>query len=166
MLFFPFWDMEKAEKILSEQERNGYRFVKSRFCYLFTFKECTSKKVQYVFSYTFPKDFWPVLEWENLLKSDEYRAKSVQQGRFTIFRITKENVNLQEFYLDRLRYVLRVLKKKAALSIFFIFVGIFTIEIGRLFSIFVSVGALLALLNYIIGFFSVITKIKSINKIE
>lgn len=136
------------------------------FAIFLLFKNVLLKKVQYVFSYTFLKDFWPVLEWESILKSDEYRANLVQQGRFTIFRITKEDVNLQEFYLDRLRYVLRILKKKTALSIFFMLVGIFTMEIGRLFSIFISVGALLALLNYIVGFFSVIKKIKSINRIE
>ena len=153
--------MEKAEKILYEQERDGYRFVRSRFCYLFTFQKSTPRKVQYVFTYTFLKDTWPVLEWESLLKSDMYRGNLMQQGYYDIFRITQENVNLQDFYMDRLRYVRKTLMKKTIVALCAMLVGVYTVEVGRFFSIVLFTGALLALLSYAIGFYAIIQKRKA-----
>lgn len=161
-IFFPFWNMEKAEKILCEQEQNGYRFVGSRFRYFFIFQRSTPKKVQYVFTYIFPKDTWPILEWESILKSDEYRANLIQKGYCNIFRITKEDVDLRDFYMDRLRYLRLTLIKKTILSILALLLGIYTVKVGRLFSIFVSVSALIALLSYIVGFYSTIRKKKKL----
>ena len=164
-IFFPFWNMEKAEKILSEQERNGYRFVRLRLGCLFTFQKSTPRKVQYLFTYSFPKDYRPVLEWESTLKSDVYRANVMHRGHnYSIFRITKDNVDLQNFCIDRLRYVQKTLIKKTIiatcimlLGAFATLLGDFTV-IGRLLSIFIFVGGLLELLSYIIGFYSTIQK--------
>ncbi|MCH5316496.1 MAG: DUF2812 domain-containing protein [Eubacterium sp.] len=171
-IFFPFWNLEKAEKILCEEEQNGYRFVRSRFRYLFTFQRSTPKKVQYVLTYIFPKDTWPILEWESILKSDEYRGNLLQCGYCDIFRITKENVDIQDFYMDRLLYTRRVLIKKTIIAAFMAFVGAYAAFWGdysvilRLCLIFLFIGGLLALLSYIVGFCSTIKKKKLMDKHE
>lgn len=160
--------MDKAEKILNEQEQNGYRFVKSRFRYFFTFQKSTPKKVQYVFTYILPKENGSFCDWQILLKSDEYRGNLIQQGYFDIFRITKENVDLQNFYMDRILYTRRVLIQKTIMAAFMAFVGAYATfggnysVIGQLCTIFLFVSGLLALLSYIVGFFSTIRQKKKI----
>ncbi|MCH5190916.1 MAG: DUF2812 domain-containing protein [Oscillospiraceae bacterium] len=167
-IFVTFWNMEKAEKILNELEQNGYRFVKSRFRYFFTFQTSAPKKVQYVFTYILPKDTGPFGDWQILLKSDEYRGNLIQQGYFDIFRITRENVNLQDFYMDRLMYTRRVLIQKTIIAAFMAFVGAYATltgdysVIGRLCTMFLFVGGLLALLSYIIGFCSTVQQKKNL----
>lgn len=170
-IFFTFWNMEKVEKILNEQEQNGYRFVKSRFRYFFTFQKSTPRKVQYVFTYIFLKDTWPILDWQILLKSDEYRGLSMQQqGYLEIFRITKENVDLQDFYMDRLLYTRRVLIQKTIIAAFMAFVGAYATfggdysVIGHLCTILLFVGGLLAMLSYIVGFCSTIRQKKKLTE--
>lgn len=157
--------MEKVEKILTEQERNGYRFVRLRLGCLFTFKRFAPREVQYVLIYCFPKEYWPILEWESNLKSDVYRANVMHQGHnYGIFRITKSDVNLQDFYVDMLRYVRRALIQKTIIATFMMLVGAFTTllgdftVIGRIFSIFIFVGGLLELLSYIVGFCKIAQK--------
>lgn len=168
-IFFPFWNMEKAEKILSAQERNGYRLVRLKFGCLFTFQRSTPRKVQYLFTYSFPKDYWPVMEWESTLKSDVYRANVMHRGHnYSIFRVTKDNVNLQDFFVERLRYVQKTLIKKTIIATFFMLSGVFATLLGdftgfgRLLSIFIFVGGLLETLSYIVGFYSTIQKRKKL----
>lgn len=161
--------MEKAEKKLSEQERNGYRFVKLRLGCLFTFQKSAPRETQYLFTYSFPKDYWPVLEWESALKSDVYCANVMYRGHnYSVFRITKDNVDLQDFFVDRLRYVQKILIKKTVIAIFMMLSGAFATlagdftGFGQLFSIFIFIGGLLELLFYIVGFYSTIQKKKKL----
>ena len=168
-IFFPFWNVERVEKILCEQERNGYRFVRLRLGCLFTFQKSTPREVQYVLIYSFPKEHQPVLEWETTLKSDAYRANVMHQGHnYGIFRITKNNVNLQNFYIDMLQYVKRILIQKTVIATFMMLVGAFTTlvgdfsAIGRLFTLFIFLGGLLELLSYIIGFCKIAKKKKKL----
>ena len=159
IILFPFWNLEKAEKILNEQERNGYRFVRLRLGCFFTFQKSTPREVHYVFTYSFPKEYWPVLEWESALKSDEFRANVMHQGQsYGIFRIAKDNVDLQDFYVDRLWYAKHVLIQKTIIAIalmlpsaFAALASDYTIVV-RLFFAFIFVGSLLELIFYIVGF--------------
>lgn len=161
--------MEKAEKILSEQERQGYRFVRLRWRYLFTFQKSTPREVRYIFTYTLPKDNWPALEWERTLKSDMYRANEMYQGYgYGIFRITKDNVDLRDICIDRLQYVRKTLIIKTIIATYMMlsgaivaFSGDFSL-IGRLFSMFIFVGGLSELLSYIVGFYSTSQKKKKL----
>lgn len=169
IILFSFWNMEKAEKILSEQERNGYRFVRLRLGCLFTFQKSTPREVQYIFIYSFPKDYWPVLEWESTLKSGEYRANVMHQGHnYSIFRITKVNVDLQDFYIDMLRYVRKTLIKKSIIATFMMLSGAYITlagdltVVGRFFFTFIFVGGLLELLSYIVGFCKTAQKRKNL----
>lgn len=167
-IFVTSWNMEKAEKILIKQEQNGYRFVQSRFRYFFMFQKSAPKKVQYIFTYILPKDESPILDWHILLKSDEYRGHLMHQGYFNIFRLTKENVNLQDFYMDRLRYTRRTLIQKTLLAAFFTLISAYEITgsdlnvILRFCFILVFICGLLALISYIMGFFSTIRQKKKL----
>ena len=151
--------MEKAEKVLSEQERNGYRFVRLKLGCIFTFQKAAPREVQYIFIYSFPKDVWPVLEWESILKSDEYRANVLHQGHnYSIFRITKEAVDLQDFYVARLRYARKTLIKKTIIATYMMLSGAYIVlagelsAVGRFFFTVIFLGGLLELLSYIVGF--------------
>ena len=169
-IYFPFWNMEKAEKIMSEQERNGYRFVRLRLGCLFTFQKSAPRNVQYLINYCYAREYWPVLEWESILKSDRYSANVMHKGyMYSIFCITKDNVALQDFYKDRLRYVQKMLIMKALMAIFWILTGAFVSFSGnatvlyRIMFIPVFAGGLLGLLSYIVGFCSTIQQKKRLN---
>lgn len=150
------------------RSRTDIALLNQDFVIFSLFKKSTPKKVQYILTYTLPKEEWPVLEWKILLKSDEYRGNLMQKGYFDIFRITKDNVDLQDFYMDRLRYTRRALIQKTIIAAFMTFAGACATIAGdysvivRFCTILLFVGGLLALLSYIVGFFSTIKQKKKL----
>lgn len=110
------------ESYLNDMEAMGYRLDHMSFRYIFTFVNTAARKVNYVFIYTFVKEY-DILERAYRLRK-EYSASiipSYHSCSASIYRITDSQVNLLNFMEFRRKYLQRILLHRI---IFWLFIGI------------------------------------------
>ncbi len=119
LIIFPIWNCGRTEKFLCDMERKGYRLDHIIFRFLFVFRNCMPKSVQYFFSYSYLKEY-EMGDCDAFLK--RYLNADVISVRFTpylrVFRIPDAECDLSDCKAFRVQYLRRMLLQKILLSAF------------------------------------------------
>lgn len=117
--FYSQWQYSKAETWLEMMEAKGFRLVDIKFFCFFRFKKVSPKKVQYLFTYTFPKDStWEHYEMLQKVKG-EFCGNQIGKNHIfapDVYRICNLDANLKTVRMFWQQYLKRVFLLKMLIA--------------------------------------------------
>ena len=98
VFIYPQWRYDLLEQFLERMELSGYRVSSVSFIYLFRFQSAPPRKVRYLYSYTFIKEYG-LLDLEYKMRKDHHANEIASSFFFptTILRITDVNIPVAAF---------------------------------------------------------------------
>ena len=120
--FYPVWNFLKAERFLSDMERNGFYLEKRVLCYFFKFRKISPKNANYILVHSPVGEKMSSYDLEQGLKKD-FSANVVIDAQFEsprIYRVCDTDKDLLSVKGERDRILQRECISKIGFSSFFI----------------------------------------------
>jgi len=128
-IYCPFWRVDELEFKLSESEQNGFRLTNIPFHCKFTFAESKPKQTIYAVTYTMAQDNSPgMYSFDSWLLS-ECNANKIPTkfSGYSVYRITRTDIDLCELKRQRNLYFKRVVFQYLLIALFFLLVALFLV---------------------------------------
>ena len=159
--FYTQWQYSKVEKWLQTMEFSGLRLEKICFFWFFKFKTTVPKKVQYLYTQIFPKDFdeshYKILQ---KIKGEYSGNKIGGNSIFTpdVYRICNTAVDLKNIRMFWQQYLKRVFLLKMLISSLFFLPTILLLVFGFIKKLDLGEGIMIgvASISFIVFFYYLI----------